>query len=199
MRKKAVHNRNGVKVLVYDPEQRKQLESVYPSDSEVRKTATKSHRANGVAVVSKKKPTKKTKPQQLPPPPRDIYELDPGHYTQDGLNDKAKAIWLERSRHEADGEVSTPIWTGEILGMANGDIFTLKIHPEVQREIARLGDDAAASKMLQDRHGFEQEAADAIVRVSKKDRRDDWYCKEVVFECPSERLATVKFINLVEI
>jgi hypothetical protein len=196
--KRPVHFRNGVKVVVFDPVARKTLEAVYPSDAEVRRTLVRKRSSATRAPLRKTKP-RKVKPKTLAPPPRDVYELDPGHYTMDALEARAKAIWLERSRQEVDGTVASPIWTEEVLGLRNGDLITIQLEDDIAREIERLGSDDDASAMLQDRLGLEKPAADALVRAARKQSRDDWYCKEVIFEHPSEHLVTVHFLNLIEI
>jgi hypothetical protein len=194
--KKPVANRNGVRVIAFDPDQRKQVSAVYPSDDIQRKISKKQPRRTRPAPKAK---TSKKPPLAPPDPPRDVYELDPGHYTHDALTAKAHDIWLQRSRQEADGTVSTPVWTEENLALRNGDLITVKVDHDVSQTIAKIGDDAAASQVLQETMGYQREMADAIVKASRKPSVDDWYCKEVTNEWPSETLQTVHFINLVEI
>lgn len=194
--KKPVANRNGVRVNAINPETRQIVTAVYPSESVQRQISKKQPRRSRPAPKS---PTNKKPALSPPAPPRDVYELDPGHYTQEALEAKAKAIWLERSRQEADGTVSSPLWTDEVLTLSNGDLVTIKVDYDVSQAIAQIGDDAAASTYLQDNLGYEKAAADAIVKASRKPSQDDWYCKELTFEHPSENLVTVHFINLVEI
>lgn len=194
--KKPVANRNGVRVNAFDPEQRKVVTAVYPPDDVQRQISKRQPRRTRPAA---KTPTNKRAAAAPPPPPRDVYELDPAHYTPAALQAKAKAIWLERSRQEADGSVSSPVWTDEVLNLGNGDLVTIRVDDDVRQAVAKYGDDAAASRFLQDSLGYEKAAADAIVRASRQPSTDDWYCKELTFEHPSENLVTVHFINLVEI
>jgi hypothetical protein len=196
--KKPVHNRNGVRVVAFDPEARKRVEAIYPDDTTVRRSIVH-HRTSATRAPTPTHRQHKKKPAELPPPPRDVYELEPAHYTQEALQAKAKAIWLERSRQECDGTVSTPIWTEEILQLQNADLITIKIDADIAREIERIGSDEDASQLLQERLGYEKAAADALVRAARKPSRDDWYCQQVTLEHPSEHLATVKFLNLLEV
>jgi hypothetical protein len=194
--KKPQANRNGVRVIVHDPEQRKTLTAIYPDEATQAAISRKQPRHQRAKPTRQQHSKPKASP---PPPPRDVYELDPGHYTQAALDAKAKAIYLERSRQEADGSVSTPIWTEEICNLMNGDLITVKVNRDIQQQLALIGDDGAAAQFLRERMGYSQAAADALVRASRKPSRDDWYAKEITFDHPSESLATVRFINLVEI
>lgn len=194
--KKPVANRNGVRVNCFDPVQRKLVTAVYPPDDIQRQISKKQPRRTRPAPQHK---TNKKPPLAPLPPPRDVYELDPGHFTQDALTTRAKAIWLERSRQEADGQVSSPIWTDEVLKLSNGDLVTVRVNEDVAQKIRELGDDAAASKWLQENMGYERSMADALVKASRKSSTDDWYVKEITFEHPSERLITVHVINVIDI
>jgi hypothetical protein len=193
--KKPLANRNGVRVVALDPETRSIKTAIYPSESTLRQIKKKQPKHQRAAP---KKPS--TKPRPAPDAlPRDVYELDPGHYTQEALDDKAKAIWLERSRQECDGTVASPVWTEEVLSLRNADLITIRVDADLADQIASIGSDADASQLLQDRMGYDKAAADALVRAARKPSRDDWYAKEITFEAPGEHLVTVHFINLVEI
>jgi hypothetical protein len=193
--KKPVANRNGVRVNAINTETRKLMTAIYPAESVLREITRKQPKRPRQAP---KKPSSKPKAPPAPPP-RDVYELNPGHYTQAGLDAKAKAIYLERSRQEADGSVSAPVLTEEVLGLMNGDLITVKVDNDIRQQIASIGNDDDASKLLQDRMGYEKAAADALVRAARKPAQDAWYAKEITFDHPSDRLVTVQFINLVEI
>jgi len=195
-RKKPIQNRNGIRVVCLDPETRQVKTGVYPPESIQRQISKKQPRRGRVAPKS---PTHRKPTSEPPPPPRDVLEIDPHSYTQDALDEIAKSIWLERSRQEADGTVPTPLWSQDLLDLSNGDLISVKVNQDIAKQIESIGDDHAASQLLQDQMGIEKTAADALVRAARKPSRDDWYCKEITFEHPSEHLATVHFINLIDV
>ena len=140
----------------------------YPSE-QVLKTIVKKQAKRQRAAPKK---ATQNRPARRPDAlPRDVYELDPAAHTQEALDDIAKSIWLERSRQEADGSVATPLWTKNILALSNGDLITVKVDEDIKQQIARIGDDAAASALLQERKGYSKAAADALVPTSAASRR----------------------------
>jgi hypothetical protein len=196
--KKPLANRNGVRVIAMDPETHKLKSAIYPSETELRAIKAKQPKHPKQVKAAPKKAS--TKPKRPPDAlPRDVQELDPGQYTQEALEERAKAIWLERSRQECDGSVATPIWTEEILALKNADLITVRVNADLADQIQALGDDTAASFLLQDVLGYDRAAANALVRAARKPYQDLWYVKEVTFEAPGDHLVTIHFINLVEV
>lgn len=195
--KKIQRNRKGVRVVAWDPETCKRVEAVYPTDS-VMETQYSLRRP---APPKKKPKQKSTTPTKAPKEPdREVYELEEGHYTSDALEAKAKSIWLQRATQEADGSVSTPLWTEEVLGLQNGDRVFIKTDEMLRKQLTAIGSDADAVRFLQDQYaGMDQQGAQALLDAMKKPLQDFWYVNTVVYDWPGPRLCTVGVINLLEI
>jgi hypothetical protein len=193
--KKFIRNRKGIRLVAWNPETRQRLEALYPSDNVMR---TQFARRRPPPPKATKHRTAKTR-QPLPDPQRDVIYIGEGAFSQRYLDDLAQKIWLEKAHQEIDGTFSTPIWNHQILSLKNGDRIRVRLRPDIDDEVRRIGDDDRAAKFLQDKYGCERAAADALVRATKRPFDDIYYLSVPSYEWPSEKLASFKFINLVKV
>lgn len=197
--KKFINNRKGVKVVAWDTEQRKQVSALYPDDNDMRQSFPRK-RPQPKKVKSSRSAHTRTQPKELKEPDRDVFELDPGVYTTDELLNQAKKIWLERASQECDGTIETPLWDERILDMRNGARFFVKLFRDIEEKIAQIGDDVLAARLLQQElPGMTLHHAELLLHAIKKPLQDFWYCRTVTLDWPSDKLAHVDFINLLEI
>lgn len=192
--KKFIRNRKGVKLIAWNPETRTRVESVYPSDGEMRKNfprrrpAPKAH-----------KPTRKAAShpaRALPPPDRDVYAIGSGTWSQAELDAMAERVWLQKGLGEVEGTVSSPIWDKGVLGLKNGMRIAVKVRPDLEAQVRALNTDEERAQFLAATLGLETEAARALVRVVMNPRDDLYSVRTVTREWPNEKAVTVGFANL---
>jgi hypothetical protein len=196
--KKIINNRKGVRVVAWDAEACERVEAVYPDDA----TMKSNYARKRPPPPKKKKKTSKPSQRQTPPkePEREVYELE-GHYTQEALAEKAKSIWLQRATQEADGTISTPLWTDEVLDLSNGDRFFIRLDDMLQQQIEAIGNrDLAVTFLQQQFAGMGEQAARTLLdAMDRSSTLNFWYVNTIVYDWPSARLCTVGFINLLEV
>lgn len=195
--KKFIRNRKGVKLIAWNTESRKRMEAVYPSDDEMRKNFPRKRPAPKVA---KAKPHKTNKPKKpLPPPERDVQDVGAGVFSQSQLDDMAERIWTERSMHELDGTISSPIWDDDNFKLHNGSRVQVKIRPDLEAQLRGLQSDEERADFLASSLGLERDPARALVRIAMAPH-DDLVCvSKVTREWPSKRSITIGYVNLLRV
>jgi hypothetical protein len=194
--KKFTRNRKGIKVVAWNPETRKRVEGVYPNDNDMRKSFAKRRPPPPKAKATK---TRKQTQKPLPDPDRDVVYLDQGVFSRQYLDNMAERIWLERAHQEVDGQIGTPLWDEQILSLRNGDRIRVRLRPDIEDEVRRIGDDVLASRLLQEKYGCTSEAADLLIAELHRPFQDVYRVESPTFSWPSDTLATIKFINLIKV
>lgn len=185
--KKFARQRKGVKVEAYDHATRARVEAVWPADEEL--PATRRPRRRGGAVLADAVK-------------RDVYAAPAGISSPQQLEALARKIYEERSRQEIEGELVTPLWSNDYLGLKNADRVELRIHPALEAELQSSQDDSKKVALLRTRLGVEQEAAEALIRAANRGAPTDlWYCREITHTFRAEGVSEhkVQFINLIEV
>lgn len=192
--KKFTRNRKGIKLVAWNPDTRKRMEAVYPSDTDMRSNFPR-HRPKATthkpATHSTKKPAK-----DLPPPDRDVQDIGSAVVSQSKLDELAERVWIEKSMHEVDGTVTSPIWDRKLLDMRNGARVAVKIRPDLEAQVRGLQTDEERAQYLQEALGIDAQPARALVRIAMQQNDDLYSVAKVTREWPGKTAITVGFVNL---
>jgi hypothetical protein len=181
-KKKFQRNRNGVRVVSFDPATRRRVEAVYPPDGQLpRRHRARGRRGGGGAQ----------------PPERDIFALGDGITSHDQLEEYARRIYLERSRQEVEVEIECPFPTDQHIGLRNGDRVSIEIEPGLADDIRGSGTGAVA--LLERRLGVDREVAQILVRSAREPTTNLFYAKTITTEFSATEKTVVKIdaINLI--
>lgn len=212
--KKFLRNRRGIIVYGFDPETDRVLEAKWPPDGNlpVRVRPSASHPGrdavhlgnSALNTKAAKAPPKHPRKRAAPKTPeRDPIWIRDVH-TVDGLLDKAKAIWAEQAAQEVDGELSTPLFSDEVLARHNGDRVLIKIRPDIEAELRRRAeaqDREGAVRFLQQRLLVSEEAARAMVAIERRERFDRYLINtgSHTWRRKGDPSSRFTFINLIKV
>lgn len=196
--KKFVRNRKGVKVVSYDPgPPRATLEAFYPPDADLRPDRRpRAQLRRSFTTTRRVRRGSPTSPVQ----DRDVFDAH-GIHSQDALDAWARRLYLERSQQEIEGSLVTPIWTPEVLGLDNGDRFSLSIDPELAMQLRNASSKQAMIDLLVQRLDVNEQAAAALINASVDRPSDTFYTRTVTheYEADGKSTTTVEFLNLIEV
>jgi len=195
--KKFIRNRKGIRLIAWNPETRKRMEAVFPSDDDMRKNFP---RKRPTPKANKPKPHTTQKPKKpMPEPERDVQDIGAGVFTQSQLDDMAHRIWVERSMHELDGTIASPIWDDDNFKLKNGSRVQVKIRPDLEAQMRALQSDEDRAAFLSSALGIERQPARELVRIALTPH-DDLVCvSKVTREWPSKHSITVNYVNLLRV
>jgi hypothetical protein len=189
MEKLFQRNRKGVQVVSYDPVARTTNEAVYPPESELPNRGRARVRGRRGRAAARPKPAD-----------RDRFEARDGT-GPDRLQEIARQIYEERSRQEMTVTVTTPEPAEAALALRNGDRVSIKINPDLEAEVRRTQDDAAAARFLQRRLGLTAEAALVLVHATRQAQQDRFYTRKATIQWQAAGKTTVQIeaVNLIEV
>lgn len=199
--KKFVRNRKGIKATCYDAVNRRKLEAIYPSDSELPPPRRPPAHVGGTVIRSRSTARRPTRRTAAPPvPDRDVVAAPNGIQNQDALDEFARRVWLERSRQEIEGKLATA-WSNEVLDLHNGDRFALKIKPALEAEIRNTRSEQAKIDLLVNRLQIDRGAARVLARTASQRPTETFYLRSATHEFHSDGrcITSIEFINLIEI
>jgi hypothetical protein len=192
--KKFIRNRKGIKLVAWNPDTRKRMEALWPSDSYMRSNLPRKRPA-----VKVHKPTTHStkKPAKAPnPPDREVFDIGSGVFSQDQLDAMAQRLWVERSMNEMEGSISSPIWDDKNFALKNGSRIAVKIRPDLEAQMRALQNDDDRASFLSAALGLEPGPARELVRIALAPHNDVYCVSKVAREFPGKRALTVSFVSL---
>lgn len=196
--KKFIRNRQGVKIVVFDPAAKRSVSVVWPPDNEVppKRRPQPKHakhadaKAHGSATAT---------PKQKPEADRDIYT-----FSRDGVTSKdqalaiAKRIYSERSNQELEGTITTKNWTPELLALKNSNRINLTVAQRLEAELRNYDSVQRKLEFLSKQLGMSEDAAAVLLRqTSKEQTATPYYLRSNALEWDTNGAsAHIDFINL---
>jgi hypothetical protein len=183
--KRFQRQRRGVRVVAWDPIERRRVEADYPPDSEVpNRRAPPQGRS-------------RARPQE---PERDVFTV--ARVTSKAeLERIARTVWNERSRREMEVEAETPWFTAEYLALYNGDRVRLQMNRALAAGLNADQPHATQVAMVRRRLGCDARTADLLVRQARTPGADMMYVRDVTLRWNPEGDTGVRMVlvNLIEL
>lgn len=216
-RKKLQRNRKGIVAIGFDPETDTTIRAEWPPDTTLKKlikAAPKvSHSGKSLRTPKPAKPPPKhsahgghstaaTKPKT----PEKLPEREPvyvrGIHSPDALLTKAKQIWAEKAAQEVEGDLTTPLWTDDVLSLRNGDRVLIKVRPDLEAQLRQSGaSEQQLVEIVKRRLLLTDDVARALVAITRAERFDRYLASTIThtFSSTSRPSTHVQFINLIRV
>jgi len=193
LKKKFIRNRKGVRLVSFDSIKHRKIIADFPTNDKLPPKRK-------AKLAPSKHPIHKTR--EVPDPDRDVWVVGGtlGIQTQEKLDEAAKRFYLERSRQEMEGELTTYIWDDQLFALRNASRIDIRIKPELEAELINLKDPQKQSIFLQTHVGINKKAADAFVNVMLNKESDTYYVRSISHEWDAEQggKTTIDFITMLE-
>lgn len=177
-----VHARKPVQLVSIDSQTRERIEVVWPTNG------LPSRRVSARSRARRRPPRARTAAateRQV-----DVVAVT-GTYSRDQLEQLARSYYVERNRQDVKLEASSPLFSEPLLSLRFGDRVQLQLNPALVAGMPE-GSTQERVRWVAERLGFDEDAAELLVRTAEDPLTDRFAVDEVTLEYSADGECSVR-------